>query len=359
MKKEAQRWTHEMCLRLFESPLSRNLRMQLLRLAWVRRVVVSRKWIYWGRMPHTVMLAITDRCQCNCAHCGVSTNRSRSELTTSEIFVLIDRMAHMHAKTLVLFGGEPLLHPDLELIVRYAKSRNLIVEMDSNGLNFTPQLTADLKQAGLDLVRLSLDSHDSHEHDVSRGYLGIYNHVLAAIGWCREEGLACHISTFIDKAKINGHGLDAIISLAESLGTPLRLLKPVLSGHLLHADHLRLDAAEMKRLQDVLRPGKRYLEVELVDAPKKPFVCSAMLKKYVYIASTGELQPCCYLPYSFGNVRDMPLESLVAIMHRHEMFSGDIWQCPMNNPEFRARYLQEPAEPAAQRRAPAEVACHA
>ena len=55
-------------------------------------------------------------------------------------------------------GGEPLLHPDIVELVRYAKSLGFYrVSMSTNGFLLTRELVADFERAGLDSLQISVD----------------------------------------------------------------------------------------------------------------------------------------------------------------------------------------------------------
>ena len=62
---------------------------------------------------------------------------------------------------------------------------------------------------------------------------------------------------------------------------------------------------------------------------------------YFYISPYGEVQPCCFMPLRFGNIREEPLKDILDRMWSHEMFDMD-WvrkECPMLNDEFRKKYI--------------------
>ena len=55
-------------------------------------------------------------------------------------------------------GGEPLKHPEIVELVRYAKSIGFCqVSMSTNGFLLSRQLLADLEGAGLDQLQISVD----------------------------------------------------------------------------------------------------------------------------------------------------------------------------------------------------------
>ncbi len=313
----------------------------LLRIKSVRKIASNTNLIYQGRLPLVAMVAITDNCQCNCSHCGVSTNSTNcGEYSTEQLFNLIDNLKSMNVKQLYLFGGEPLLRRDIIDIIGYATTLGMLVEMDTNGILLTKENVFALKKAGLKQVRVSLDSHLESEHDYSRGLQGTYKKAISGIKNCVDAGLDCHISSYINKKKINSDHIDHLITLNNMLGTKLRLLKPILTGKIMHAEEELFTEEETEKLRSYLKPNKVYWEVEHIDHKKTPFMCSAKLKKYFYISSFGDVQPCCYLPIVFGNIHNRPLKDIIKEMHSSDVYDGDVWQCPMNNKKFREKFFK-------------------
>lgn len=131
--------------------------------------------LYGLRKPLNVMLSVTNRCVASCSYCNIP-NRSQQELSTSEIYSLIDQIAKMGCVRLGLWGGEPLIRNDIGEIVNYAKSKGLFVTLDSNGY-FLPQKIKTL--SSLDHLILALDG-DEHAHNLNRGS-GSFQRVMAAI----------------------------------------------------------------------------------------------------------------------------------------------------------------------------------
>jgi len=126
-------------------------------------------------LPLNVMLSVTNRCPSHCSYCNIPIRKQR-ELTTREIFSLIDQVTEMGCQRLGLWGGEPLTRDDIGQIIGYAKNKNLFVTLDSNGY-FVPQKREILKN--VDHLILALDGPGS-VHDLNRES-GSFQKVMAAI----------------------------------------------------------------------------------------------------------------------------------------------------------------------------------
>jgi MoaA/NifB/PqqE/SkfB family radical SAM enzyme len=132
--------------------------------------IVGRK-----KLPLNVMLSVTNRCFSHCNYCNIP-NRNQRELTSDEIFSLIDQISKMGCQRLGLWGGEPLIRDDICQIVDYAKRSGLFVTLDSDGY-LIPQKLKML--SNLDHLILSLDGPEEI-HDLNRT-TGSFHKTMEAI----------------------------------------------------------------------------------------------------------------------------------------------------------------------------------
>ena len=127
--------------------------------------------------PHRMDLmvsAMTDSCgkwQCNqkCIFCyaaGQEMGKAR-ELTTEQWKQAIDRLEKARVPMVTFTGGEPTQRADIAQLVGYAK--RMVTRLNTNGVNLTPELVTQLKQAGLDSLQVTLYSHDEHVHNALVG----------------------------------------------------------------------------------------------------------------------------------------------------------------------------------------------
>jgi MoaA/NifB/PqqE/SkfB family radical SAM enzyme len=115
-------------------------------------------------------------------------------------------------KEVVLSGGEPLLHPDIIEIIRLFSSRGFKVGMASNGVLIDSKKAAQLADAGLRNIQLSLDSANKETHDFLRGVPGAYEKVLRAAGYLsayKEKMSVCA------QTVISGKNLKELVSTIE------------------------------------------------------------------------------------------------------------------------------------------------
>lgn len=116
-----------------------------------------------GRPVNYLRLSVTDRCNLRCRYClpekGIPLS-SRSDLLSFEELVTISRIAAELGITKIrLTGGEPLVRKDLLKLVEMLAGTDSIddLSLTTNGV-FLHHQAAQLKQAGLTRVNISLDS---------------------------------------------------------------------------------------------------------------------------------------------------------------------------------------------------------
>ena len=102
------------------------------------------------------------RCNLACSYCNEYDDHS-SPVLTAEMFRRIDRLAALGTGIVTLSGGEPLLHPDLDAIVRRIRERGAIATIITNGYLLTRDRIARLNRAGLDHLQISIDNVNPDE----------------------------------------------------------------------------------------------------------------------------------------------------------------------------------------------------
>lgn len=130
------------------------------------------------------------RCNLTCRHCySVSTDTNfAGELSTPEIYVVLEDLKAARVPVLILSGGEPLLHPDIFTIARRAKAMGFYVALSSNGTLIDENNIAEIAACDFDYVGISLDGLGA-VHDRFRRREGAFDASLHAIRLCRERAL--------------------------------------------------------------------------------------------------------------------------------------------------------------------------
>jgi radical SAM protein with 4Fe4S-binding SPASM domain len=110
------------------------------------------------RKPITVW-NITRTCNLRCVHCYSDSNAMQypGELSWKEMQEVVKDLADYQIPSLLLSGGEPLIHPRFFDLVDVASDAGLKLTISTNGTLITPEKAARLKAANVAYVGISLD----------------------------------------------------------------------------------------------------------------------------------------------------------------------------------------------------------
>jgi heme d1 biosynthesis radical SAM protein NirJ len=122
------------------------------------------------------------RCNLTCKHCyALSADHDYAgELSTGEVFTVMDDLKAFRVPVLILSGGEPLLRPDLFEVAARAKAMRFYVGLSSNGTLIDAPTASRVAATGFDYVGISLDGL-RETHDKFRRLDGAFERSLAAV----------------------------------------------------------------------------------------------------------------------------------------------------------------------------------
>lgn len=109
------------------------------------------------RRPILAQIVPIRRCNLSCAYCN-EYDRSSEPVPTALMLRRVDRLAMLGTNTIDVSGGEPLLHPDLDAVIRRIRQRGMIAGLLTNGYLLTRQRIERLNRAGLDRLQISIDN---------------------------------------------------------------------------------------------------------------------------------------------------------------------------------------------------------
>ena len=107
--------------------------------------------------PVLAHVVVTRRCNLACTYCNEFDNFSQP-VPTAELIHRIDLLAALRTTVITLTGGEPLLHPQLDEIIRSIRRRGIIAVLVTNGYLLTPDRIRGFNRAGLDRMQISVDN---------------------------------------------------------------------------------------------------------------------------------------------------------------------------------------------------------
>lgn len=177
---------------------------------------------------NVAQIEITGRCNMNCIHCR-DKGAANNDMPLWAIRKIIDfavQNAENNFVEIVLSGGEPLLHPDFEEILKYCVQKKVSIEITTNGSMITSRYIEMLKKYSITNVSVSLDSAIEEKHDYIRQYRGAFKKAISAINLMVKNGINARIRATISKRNI--HELKDLAELAVKLGVHCLAVGPVM-----------------------------------------------------------------------------------------------------------------------------------
>src|SRR5246127_5752250 len=97
------------------------------------------------------------RCNLACEYCNEYDDFSKP-VPTETMFRRVDKLADLGTSVITISGGEPLLHPELDEIIRCIRQRGMIAGLITNGYLLTVERIERLNQTGLEWLQISIDN---------------------------------------------------------------------------------------------------------------------------------------------------------------------------------------------------------
>jgi len=122
-----------------------------------RQAQMSARSLKSRRHPVLAHIIPIRRCNLSCAYCN-EYDKVSNPVPTAEMLNRIDLLAALGTEIITFSGGEPLLHPDLDELIRRIRSHHRIATLITNGYLLTPDRIRQLNRAGLEHLQISIDN---------------------------------------------------------------------------------------------------------------------------------------------------------------------------------------------------------
>jgi MoaA/NifB/PqqE/SkfB family radical SAM enzyme len=286
--------------------------------------------------PVSVVLSMTRACGYHCPHCYQ--NRDRG--TDLELPALIGTAREMQDLGVTFFdieGGEPLLRSERLIELVRALDDRAEIWVNTTGAHLTPALAAELRDAGLGGVMVSLHSPDPAAHDAFTGVPGSFDTACRALRLFAGTGAFTAINCCPSAELVASGGLERVFALGRELGCGfIQVIHGKSAGAWLgqptDAQGAPSLIATLRSLHLAYNTASAYrdypgIAAQVFDEREDLFGCTAGGVDRFYLGADGEVQPCEFLNVSFGNVREEPFGVIFARMRSHFRHPGTDWLC--------------------------------
>ena len=283
------------------------------------------------RLPVISELALTYRCNLACAFCyagcasgGLPPGWDEERRLHRDGFLRALDIIHADARcpSVSFTGGEPTLHPDLEVFVAHARGLGMKTNLISNGWLLGDARVAALSRAGLDSAQLSLEGPDAARHDALVGKAGAFERLWAGLDRLRGAGVRVHTNTTISRGNVDV--LDGIVELVADRGLDRLTMNMVIPCGTATDPATQLAYREMGSVVSTVQQraesaGVRFiwyspLPLCLFETPAHGLGspgCAAS-DGLLHVNPAGEVLPCSSFGHheSLGNLLERPFEDI-------------------------------------------------
>jgi MoaA/NifB/PqqE/SkfB family radical SAM enzyme len=251
------------------------------------------------------------RCNFHCQHCDVTKIQAKNKnrfFAPNDVKELSRQADEMELAHIVITGGEPLVFPDFDDIVKAINPQKFYITSDTNGWFLDAKKANHLKSIGVDKIQLSLDSLSAAEHDEFRRKRGSHERAIRAIDAALNAELNIIIQTVVTKQRVrssefiefleflNGKGVGVFVTYAKPVGDWEGNFDVLVN---------RDDMDYMRELE------KKYnVFTHLTPSYGLNLGCIAV-KRMVSITKYGDVMPCPYIHVSLGNFFEEPLKDII------------------------------------------------
>lgn len=283
--------------------------------------------------PVGVACMVTYNCNQRCLHCYTkSPVKIPHELQSDEWKRLLDELSQLKVFYVIFAGGEPLMHPDIVELVRYADERKIPPAIATNAYLLNEDLINDFIDAGIRGFLISLDGASATVHDTFRRSKGSFDKTITALKILLQKRMDTVVLTTITKA--NQHEITDIMELADTLGLRrLSLVKLRKSGRAVSNYELQLSPFEYITLLKTVHQKEKELEKTSIlypDLPAAFFEKSIGLDAYEELKGLGKIELCgagivgCVVSPS-GDVRPCDASGDISVGNIKESSLQSIW----------------------------------
>ncbi|MFT3891725.1 MAG: PqqD family peptide modification chaperone [Anaerolineales bacterium] len=271
--------------------------------------------------PYRMDLAITYRCNNDCAHCYNARERSFPELSTEQWFKVLDQLWALGVPHIVFTGGEATLRNDLPELIHHAESNGQITGLNTNARRLSDEkYLQKLVDAGLDHVQVTVESCDAEIHDEMMRAKGAHRQTIQGLKNALASKL--YVMTNTTMLRTNVHKIPETLDFLADIGVPtIGLNALIYSGSGLTVG-TGLKESELQPVLDIAtrktqERGQKliwytptqYCEFDPTASNLGVKGCTAALYS-MCVESNGDVLPCQSYYTALGNILTDPWDSI-------------------------------------------------
>ncbi len=273
-----------------------------------KNMEMEKKYGFMG--PFTILISPTMRCNLRCVGCYAGEYTKKDDLPLDVVDSVIEQGKQMGTYLYTILGGEPFIRDDMFEI--YKKHKDCAFQVFTNGTLLNEERVKKIKELANVMPVISIEGFEK-ETDERRGK-GVFKKLMHTMDLLRENGILFGFSVTYTKLNADivttDEFLDMLIEKGAFWGWYF-LYMPI--GRAPSVE-LMATAEQRKKLGEFVRRVRTTKQIWPMDFwNDAPYVggCIAGGRRYLHINHKGEAEPCIFLHFSGGNVKE---KSLIEIM---------------------------------------------
>lgn len=261
-------------------------------------------------------LELSRACNLRCIYCYASSGQPlENEISPEEIRRVIDQAVDLGArKIIVLGGGEPLLYPQLFEVIDYILSKEVKVDLFTNGTRLDRNTAVKLYERNV-AVSMKMNSRNPAIQDELAGREGTFAAIEKGLEALLAAGYPDHDHTLGIETIVCGQNYDELPDLWRWART--RSIVPyieimTLQGRAVEHKGLEVSPERIRSLFEKLAEIDAS-EFGRIWYPLPPLAASrcARHEYSCTVTAVGDVNPCPGVSISIGNIREKALQQIL------------------------------------------------
>ena len=306
---------------------------------------------YGCNIPWLILMDPTSACNLQCRGCWAARYGYKLNLTLEEMDSIIRQGKELGVYFYMYTGGEPLVRKD-DLIKLCEMHPDCEFVSFTNGTLVDEAFCKELQRVGNLALAISLEGFEDSNDD-RRGQ-GVYERVMHAMDLLKEYGILFGTSICYTTNNCETVTSPEFIKLEIDKGVKFSMYfhyMPVGQGASpeLMVTHEQRDYM-IKRIRQIrnLHEGDGLFVFDFQNDGEFVGGCIAGGRNYFHINANGDAEPCVFIHYSDGNIREQSIleilqKPLFMAYHDNQPFNNNhLKPCPMlENPEILPQIIEE------------------
>jgi MoaA/NifB/PqqE/SkfB family radical SAM enzyme len=265
----------------------------------------------------SLLWEVTRFCNLECTHCCTysgPTVPTSNDVTTEQMVRVAAELADADVSDVLFSGGEPFLRRDFLEILRAVDPDRTLVYIASNGTVIDDRLVAQLREARIAGIDISLDGATPELHQLVRLHPTSFQRAVRGIQACVRGGVPLRVTSCVTP-KTSPH-VSALIDLAVGLGVKTLVVQTILpsGGRAVEHPDLALGPKAIPGIDDQIDASRSRwgdeISVELrAGATSRAATGCPAGHRLVNISADGDVSTCSWLykidrkRFTLGNIK--------------------------------------------------------